>query len=140
MPAKAEPPALDRLLADPRLQLLASALLTLPYWASGVAKLTDPAAAIAEMRHFALEPAALIAGLVVLVQIGGSLLIILGRMAWLGAAALAGFTALATLVAHPFWNVSDPVLRFQERNIFLEHAGLIGGLVLAAIVRRRSPA
>jgi uncharacterized membrane protein YphA (DoxX/SURF4 family) len=49
------------------------------------------------------------------------------------------FTALATLIAHPFWTIADPMVRFHERNTFLEHGGLIGGLVLAAILscRRR---
>ena len=47
------------------------------------------------------------------------------------------FTALATFIAHPFWQVTDPVARFHERNTFLEHAGLIGGLMLVAILRER---
>ena len=45
------------------------------------------------------------------------------------------FTAAATLIAHPFWQVADPMARFHERNTFLEHVGLIGGLMLAAILR-----
>lgn len=73
----------------------------------------------------------------ILVQIGGSLLIIVGRQAWLGAGALGVFTAIATLIAHPFWQVADPMARFHDRNTFLEHIGLIGGLMLAAIMRDR---
>ena len=46
-------------------------------------------------------------------------------------------TAVATLIAHPFWEVADPMVRFHERNTFLEHVGLIGGLMLAAILRER---
>jgi transmembrane protein len=116
----------------------ATALLTLPYWTSGLAKLADLGGALAEAAHFGLHPAALVVATTILIQIGGSALLILGRLAWLGAGALGVFTALATIIAHPFWKVSDPLVRFHERNTFLEHAGLIGGLILAAILAERN--
>jgi transmembrane protein len=131
------PAPITRLLGDTRFAVLAATLLTLPYWTSGIAKLFDLAGALGEARHFGLEPAALVVALTILVQIGGSLLIIVGRQAWLGAGALGVFTAIATLIAHPFWQVADPMTRFHERNTFLEHVGLIGGLMLAAILRER---
>lgn len=129
------PAPIARLLGDTRFAVLAATLLTLPYWTSGIAKLFDLAGALGEARHFGLEPAALVVTVTILVQIGGSLLIIIGRQAWLGAGALGVFTAVATLIAHPFWQVADPMARFHERNTFLEHVGLIGGLMLAAILR-----
>jgi transmembrane protein len=131
------PTPIARLLADDRFGVFAALLLTLPYWTSGIAKLANLPGALGEARHFGLEPAALTVALIIFIQIGGSLLIILGRKAWLGAGALGIFTAIATLLAHPFWEVPDPVARFHERNIFLEHIGLIGGLMLAAILRER---
>ena len=131
------PAPIARLLGDTRFAVLTAALLTLPYWTSGFAKLLDLGGAIGEARHFGLEPAALAVTLTILVQIGSSVLIIVGRRAWLGAGALAVFTAIATLIAHPFWQVADPMARFHERNTFLEHVGLIGGLMLAAILRER---
>ena len=131
------PAPIARLLGDARFAIFAATLLTLPYWSSGFAKLADLGGALGEARHFGLEPAVLIVGLTILVQIGGSALIILGRKAWLGAGALGVFTAIATLIAHPFWQVADPITRFHERNTFLEHVGLIGGLMLAAILRER---
>ena len=131
------PAPITRLLGDTRFAVLAATLLTLPYWTSGIAKLFDLAGALGEARHFGLEPAALVVAVTILVQIGGSLLIIVGRQAWLGAGALGVFTAIATLIAHPFWQVADPMTRFHERNTFLEHVGLIGGLMLAAILRER---
>lgn len=112
----------------------ATTLLTLPWWASGIAKLLDLNGALAEARHFGLEPAWLVVLATIVIQIAGSVLLILGRWAWLGAGALGVFTAIATVIAHPFWTVTDTVARFHERNTFLEHAGLIGGLMLAAIV------
>lgn len=133
------PAPIAALLSAPALDVAARALLTLPFWTSGLAKLLDMEAALAEAAHFGLEPAWLAVAATLLVQLGGSALLILGRWSWLGAGALGVFTALATLIAHPFWTVADPMARFHERNTFLEHAGLIGGLVLAAILscRRR---
>ena len=48
------------------------------------------------------------------------------------------FTAWATLLAHPFWTHTDPMARMRQRAIFLEHVGLIGGLMLAATVSELS--
>ena len=126
------------LLRDQRFAVAAATLLTLPYWTSGLAKLADLSGALAEAEHFGLHPAAAIVALTVLVQVGGSLLVITGRLAWLGAGALGVFTAVATLIAHPFWTIADPIARFHERNTFLEHAGLIGGLMLAEVVREQT--
>jgi uncharacterized membrane protein YphA (DoxX/SURF4 family) len=133
------PTPIARLLGDPRFAAFAATLLTLPYWTSGIAKLLDLPGALAEARHFGLEPAIVTVVATILVQIGGSLMLILGRHAWLGAGALGVFTAIATLIAHPFWQVADPMTRFHERNTFLEHVGLIGGLMLAAILQERKP-
>jgi uncharacterized membrane protein YphA (DoxX/SURF4 family) len=47
------------------------------------------------------------------------------------------FTALATLIAHPYWTVADPAERFHAMNTFLEHIGLIGGFMLAAALVER---
>ena len=68
-----------------------------------------------------------------LVAIGGSLAIILRRGAWLGAGALGVFTLLATVVAHGFWRF-EGIERAHQFNTFLEHIGLIGGFLLAAIL------
>ena len=134
------PTPIAALLVAPWFRLLALALLTLPYWLSGLMKLADLSAALGEAAHFGLRPAWLVVAATILVQIGGSLLILLRRHAWLGAGALGVFTAAATLIAHPYWTVADPVARFHDRNSFIEHIGLIGGLMLAAIVAGRPPA
>jgi uncharacterized membrane protein YphA (DoxX/SURF4 family) len=43
--------------------------------------------------------------LVTVLELGASVLILSGRMRWLGALALAGFTLLATLLALRFWEL-----------------------------------
>jgi transmembrane protein len=135
------PTAIAVLLKAPALNMTGRILLTLPFWASGIAKLADMSAALAEAAHFGLEPAWITVAATLLVQLGGSAAVITGRFAWIGAGALGVFTALATLIAHPFWTLADPMARFHERNTFLEHVGLVGGLMLAAILaegRRRA--
>ena len=135
------PAPIAALLKAPALSILARVLLTLPYWWSGLSKLANLGGALGEAAHFGLKPAWLVVAVTVLVQLGGSILLILGRAGWLAAGALGVFTALATLIAHPFWTVADPMERFHALNTFLEHIGLIGGFMLAAILveRDRNP-
>lgn len=122
------------LLARSWFATLAIGLVTMPYWTSGIAKLFDPRSALSEARALGLSPPWLVVAGTILVQLGGSGLLLLGYWPWLAAGAVAIFTALATIIAHPFWKVSEAEKRREQRIIFLEHAGLIGGLMLAAIV------
>jgi uncharacterized membrane protein YphA (DoxX/SURF4 family) len=131
------PAPISSLLRSSAFGVLARAVLTLPYWFAGLYKLTHLPDALAEAAHFGLQPAWLVVAATVIVQLGGSLLLILGRAGWLAAGALGVFTALATLIAHPFWTVVDPMERFHALNTFLEHIGLIGGFMLAAILVER---
>jgi transmembrane protein len=70
-------------------------------------------------------------------QLDGSLLVIWGGcLAWLGAGALGVFTVLATLIAHAWWTKAG-IERFRDFNTFWEHAGLVGGFMLAAVLASR---
>lgn len=113
-------------------------LLTSAFWLSGVFKALDFPAAIAEVRGLTgLEPAEIIAGVVIAVQLGGSLLLLIGgRAAILGALALGGFTIAATLIAHAWWT-KEGVDRIRDFNIFWEHMGLVGGFMLAALAAQK---
>ncbi|AXQ27520.1 DoxX family protein [Solimonas sp. K1W22B-7] len=112
--------------------------LCLAFLYSGLAKLSDFPAALAEQAHFGLEPPALFAVLTIAVQLGGSALVLFtgGRLRALGAFALAGFTVLATLIGHAFWTM-DGMERFHNLNAFLEHAGLVGGFIMIAVLALR---
>jgi len=115
---------------------LARLLLTLPFWWSGVAKLLDFPSALAEVDHFGLHPPLLYAALVIVVQLGGSILLVAGAWPWLVAGALAAFTLAASVMGHAFWNLPDPQARFHDMNAFLANLGLIGGLALGAMTAR----
>ena len=120
-------------------RLLARIALTLPFWWSGIDKAVHPQAALAEIASLLGTaqpfPAYM---LLLIVQLGGSLLVIFNRRAWLGAGALGVFTLIVTILAHAFWNLDGPA-RFAEMNTFMEHIALIAGFAFAAITARHHP-
>jgi len=115
----------------------ASALLTAPFWWSGLSKLIDFKGAIAETRAMGLRPPAPAAAGVALVQLAGSSLVISGRGAWIGALALAAFTLAASVIGHAFWKPKG-LERTHHLNAFLANLGLIGGLALAVMIAESS--
>jgi uncharacterized membrane protein YphA (DoxX/SURF4 family) len=102
------------------------------YLIGGVNKLFDFTAAVAEQEHFGLHPAWLWAVLAIVIEIGGSLLVVAGRLVWLGAGSLGVLTFVAMLVANNFWSMAGQD-RFVALNTFFEHLGLIAGFVLVSI-------
>jgi uncharacterized membrane protein YphA (DoxX/SURF4 family) len=94
-------------------------------------KALDFTAAIAEMNHFGMTPAAPMAALVIVLELGASVMILTGFWRWFGALALAAFTLMASFLANAFWNVPMPD-RVMVENGFFEHIGLVGGFVLVA--------
>ena len=115
----------------PALRWIALLLLCAAYLQGGFNKAVDFNAAIAEMNHFGLSPAAPLAVAVIVLELGASALILTGVLRWLGALALGGFTLLATFVALRFWEMPQPE-RFMAANSFFEHLGLVGGFLLVA--------
>jgi uncharacterized membrane protein YphA (DoxX/SURF4 family) len=98
----------------------------------GLTKLSDFSAAIAEQEHFGLNPGWLWAALAIIVEVGGSALVMLGWQVWLGAGGLGVLTAVAMLTANDFWHLTGHD-RFMALNAFFEHLGLIAGLVIVSI-------
>lgn len=64
------------------------------------------------------------------VQMAAGLLLGLGRMRRLAAAALIGSIIPTTLAGHRFWEEIDETDRAEQRVHFLKNLGLLGGLVL----------
>jgi uncharacterized membrane protein YphA (DoxX/SURF4 family) len=113
--------------------LLARIGLTGAYVLGGLTKLFNFPAAIAEQEHFGLNPGWLWASLAILVELIGPILVISGRLAWLGAGALGVLTLVATLAAKDFWNMQGSA-QFTAINGFLENIGLIAGFIMAALI------
>jgi len=113
--------------------------ITLPYWWSGIDKGLHLQEALAEIGGLLDTRTPLpYYVLLLVVQLGASLLVIFNRHAWLGAGALGVFTLIVTLIAHAFWKLDGPA-RFAEMNTFMEHIALVAGFVFAAIWACREP-
>lgn len=117
--------------------LAARIILTFVFWSAGLAGILDFPMKVAEMRSVGLPMPELFAMAVTIVQLGGSILIIANRYAWLGAGALGVFLALTIPIAHPFWSMPEPQRTF-EFYVVLEHISIIGGLMVAAALCVRS--
>lgn len=107
------------------------------YVVGGFAKLFDFAGAIAEQERFGLNPGWLWAVLAIVVELGGSLLVVANRFVWLGAGGLGVLTFVAMLTANAFWS-TDGHERFMAMNAFFEHLGLIAGLVVVTICAEKT--
>jgi len=110
--------------------------LTSAYLLGGLTKLLNFPAAIAEQERFGFRPGWLWAALTILIELGGSALVLSGYAVWLGAGALGCLTAVAMLRADNFWTKSGKE-RLTQANTFFEHLGLIAGFVLIAFIYAR---
>jgi uncharacterized membrane protein YphA (DoxX/SURF4 family) len=118
--------------AGPRIvQHLALLGLCAAYLQGGLVKLLEFRAAVAEMAHFNLQPAAPIAVAVIVLELGGSALVLAGLGRRWAALALAAFTLAASFMANAFWSAPLPD-RGPLMNAFFEHLGLVGGWLLVA--------
>jgi uncharacterized membrane protein YphA (DoxX/SURF4 family) len=124
------------ILSWPWLLPISSAALVSAFLIGGIQKLVDFPAAVAEQAHFGLQPAWLWAAAAIVVELGGSALVIFGRWVWLGAGGLGVLTAVAMLTANDFWAKTGDD-RFMAINAFFEHLGLIAGLVLITLLSLR---
>jgi len=120
-----------RIISSPVIYFVALLGLCAAYLQGGIDKVLDFEGAVAEVRHFGLEPAAPMAVATIITELCGSALILFGIFRWLGALWLAGFTLVATFTANRFWEL-EPASRFMAENQFFEHLGLVGGFLLVA--------
>ncbi|GAB3321384.1 DoxX family membrane protein [Geodermatophilus aquaeductus] len=67
------------------------------------------------------------------IKVGAGSLFALGKLPRLSALALAGSIVPTTLAGHRFWEHEDPEERFGQLANFLKNAGLLGGLLIAAV-------
>jgi transmembrane protein len=130
------PSIIARLIDWTGFAVVARIVLTFPFWASGLSKSIGFSAGVAEMKQFGLEPALVFNVATIVTLLIGSALVIANRWLWLGAGALAVFTALTIPIAHPFWRFEGEKAQI-ELFFVTEHIAIIGGLMLAAILSRR---
>jgi uncharacterized membrane protein YphA (DoxX/SURF4 family) len=133
MPSGGTPYWISSILRWPLLWHATRVALVSAYILGGLTKLSDFAGAAAEQQHFGLNPGWLWASAAIIVELGGSLLVVANRLVWLGAGGLGVLTFAAMLTANAFWTMSGRE-RFVATNSFFEHLGLIAGLIVVTIV------
>ena len=138
MDTRHDPRFVDAILEWRGTWALARLALVGPYLLGAAMKLANLPAAVAEQAHFGMNPPALWAALTIVVELAGPLLVLWGRLVWLGAGMLGVFTLLAACTANAFWALPAGQDRFMATNAFFEHLGLIGGFVLVALVNERA--
>jgi putative oxidoreductase len=74
----------------------------------------------------------------IIVELGGGLALLAGFRLLIVAPIMAAFTFGAALIAHQFWNVTDPAMHMAQMNNFLKNVAMVGGFVMVFIDARRS--
>jgi uncharacterized membrane protein YphA (DoxX/SURF4 family) len=113
--------------------LMARVGLTSAYLINGIINLINFPALEARQMSAGLHPPGLWAIFVILVQIVGTVLLIVGRFVWLGAAALAALTAVIAFSTYDFWSMQGGE-RLSAANEFFEHIGIIAAFFMAALI------
>jgi len=130
------PEFVQAILEWPWTWLIARFALVLYFLVSGLSKIADFRGAVAEMEQAGMPAPVAMALLSIFVELIGSTLVLIGRWVWLGAGMLGVFTAIGAVTAHAFWKVSGPD-RKEATAVFLMHFGMIGALVLDALLAQR---
>ncbi|MCS0628073.1 DoxX family protein [Telluria mixta] len=99
-------------------------------WA-GIDKVQGWQGALQEVVAGGLPAPALMLALTILLQVAGGAAIIAGRLLKPACWALAGFTALATVLYHGFWHATGAA-RHAELIPFMEHVCIVGGLLVVS--------
>jgi len=113
------------------LQLAGRLCLALVFFAAGISKLPDWASMMALMHSRELPVPELLLGGAAALQIVAGALPLLGWHTRLAALALAGFTVVATVLFHGFWD--SPPNRFDfDFTVFMSNFAMVGGLLFIA--------
>ncbi|KQV52103.1 DoxX family protein [Massilia sp. Root335] len=104
-------------------------------WA-GIDKVTGWQGALQEVVAGGLPAPTSMLALTILLQVAGGAAIVAGRWLRPSCWALAGFTALATVLYHGFWHAAGAA-RHAELIPFMEHVCIVGGLLVVSTLETR---
>jgi transmembrane protein len=115
-------------------------LLAITFLVPGVMQAVQFQNAVGEFAHFNLNPAPVfvVASFITLL-VGSALVVVGGRLTWLGAGALGVYTGLTILIVHHFWSMTGAD-QLNEMRTALEHISIIGGLIVVAALEHRRAA
>jgi putative oxidoreductase len=130
--------ALANLISPKYLIPLGRLLLASLFILGGLNKLMNYQDTLAMMRGAGVEPAALLLPLTILLELGGGLLVALGR--WFVAPVaiiLAVFTIATNIFFHAFW-LMDGTEAMLQLSLFFKNIAIAGGLLYVAGISGRA--
>jgi putative oxidoreductase len=117
---------------NPILPLVGRILIGLIFLVAGVRKVMGFAATVAYLSKLGFPAPEVMAVIALIIEIGGSLLLIVGwRTRW-AAWLLALFVVVAAFAAHRFWEITDMGQFYNQMNHFLKNVAIVGGLLYVA--------
>jgi len=119
--------------AQSQMLLIGRLLLAAIFLVAGIRKLMGIAATVGYFTKLGFPMPEVMAWVAVAIELGGALLLILGWHARKGAWLLILFVAIATAMAHRFWEF-DAAQYANQMNHFLKNAAIIGGLLYVAVL------
>ena len=109
--------------------LVGRVLLAIMFLISGIGKISGYEGTAGYMAQHGLPMISILLPLTILVEIGGSTLLIIGWKARWAAAALFVFTLLAALLFHDFW--ASPAAQAGMQKIqFMKNITICGGMLM----------
>ncbi|HVJ25021.1 MAG TPA: DoxX family protein [Burkholderiales bacterium] len=112
--------------------LVSRLLIASLFLVAGVRKLMGVAGAAGYFTKLGFPAADVLVWVAIAIELGGGTLLVLGwqtrRVAWL----LIAFVAIATFMAHRFWQF-DAAQYANQLNHFLKNAAIVGGLLYVVV-------
>jgi putative oxidoreductase len=119
------------MMRQPALLLLARVFIAALFLVSGTRKLLAYAATVGYFAKLGFPAPEAFTVIAIIVEIGGGLMLVAGwRTRW-AAWALIVLVAVATAMAHRFWQF-DAAQQINQMNHFLKNIAVIGGLLFVA--------
>ena len=123
---------------DQGLAYVARGLIALLFLIAGVRKLLAFGMTVGYFAKLGIPmPEVVVAGSI-LIEIGGSILFVLGYRLVIVSTILAAFTIGSALIAHQFWAVTDPQAYSAQLNNFLKNVSIVGAFLMVIVDARRS--
>lgn len=119
--------------AQSQMLLIGRILLGALFLVAGIRKIMFYSGSVAYFTKLGFPAPEVMGVLAILIEVGGSALLILGwqtrRISWL----LMLFVVIATAMAHRFWEF-DAAQYANQMNHFLKNAAIVGGLLYVAVL------
>jgi putative oxidoreductase len=112
--------------------VLGRTLLGLYFLVPGLSEIVGYSATLDLMASKQVPLSEILLPITILVQIGGGVLLIVGRQLRLSALVLAGLTLIINIYIHNFWSLSGDPSQAHETQNFIKNLAIMAGLLVLA--------